>query len=139
MDEIDVLSEQTGGGPSVDENEFDRYSETRGEQDQVPVNQRAMSPTILSSASRPPLSASPQETLPAPAGRRYGMVPTKGTIDAVGKFEGRNAKAFLRKFEALDISDEERLKYLSFYVEDKDPDIFSLIEAHSSYIAGNWT
>ncbi|CAD6969667.1 unnamed protein product, partial [Tilletia controversa] len=139
MDEIDVLSEQTGGGPSVDDNEFDRYSETRGEHDQAPVNQQATSPTILSSLSRPPMSASLQETSPQPAGRRYGMVSTKGTIDAVGKFEGRNAKAFLRKFEALDISDEERLKYLSFYVEDKDPDIFSLIEAHSSYIAGNWT
>ncbi|KAE8224502.1 hypothetical protein CF326_g8023 [Tilletia indica] len=63
-------------------------------------------------------------------------------IDAVGKFRGRNAKAFIRKYEALGArmgaTHHDLLQDLSFYVLDEDPDVFGLIETHSAYIANDW-
>ncbi|KAE8242694.1 hypothetical protein A4X13_0g7053 [Tilletia indica] len=163
-DQIDVHGEMTGGGDTnrVDEEEeYDQdghYSETNHEPIGIfavpspSTTQTVPNNNSTTASSLPPphstsssgYQAHPQVT-PAPnvsTPTRRATIPTRSTIDAVGKFKGRHAKAFIRKYEALgartNASPDDLIQDLSFYVEDVEPDIFSLIEAHSSYIAKDW-
>ncbi|KAE8212244.1 hypothetical protein CF326_g9908, partial [Tilletia indica] len=167
-DQIDAHKEMTGGGDvnqPTDEDEYDQdgqYSETNHEPQPssyepspaafsapstsnartIPINSTTTSSQPqdppLSSLQRPYSQIAPEPSIPT----RKITIPTRSTIDAVGKFKGRNARAFIRKYEALgartNASPEDLIQDLSFYVEDIEPDIFSLIEAHSSYVAKDW-